>query len=181
MTVQSPVVQLVGFLDDAVLRQFFVGWTEVVGVVGRIKSGSVGGALIQYPKIPSTVSEALAARILVRHDVYPSALRLERGGGADIRITTADGAAKVEVKGSGQAEFQTFGPKDYDCDLLVWLRFGEAAQIGLQGVVRATLFPTPRRSLGDLGSKVTHTSAEAAIRRGFDVRRLIVPLDQLLS
>lgn len=174
-------VLLVGCLDTVVLREFLEGWAEVVLTVQRVKSGSTGGALIQYPKLPPRVSESLAARWLVRAETFPGATEIRRGGGADLRVFGPDRTWRIEVKGSGAKEFQTFGPKDYDCDLLMWIRFGEAALLSQNGRVRATLFPTPRQSIGDLGARVTHAAARSAARPEFDIRELEVRLGDLLG
>ncbi len=146
-----------------------------------MKSGSVGGALIQYPKLPPSISETLAARWLVHADIYPAATEIRRGGGADLLVSGPDQTWRVEVKGSGTSEFQTFGSKDYDCDLLIWIRFGDAALLGEEGFVRATLIPTPRDSIGNLGARVTHAAARSALRPGFEIRELEVRLGDLLG
>ena len=171
-----------GFLPTATLRDFFSGWTEVVATIDRVKAGSAGGQLIQYPKMPPSVSESLAARMLIRERVFEGATGMVRGGAADIRVSRGGETILVEVKGSGSAEFQTFGRRDYGCHMLVWLRFGEASQLTFASTVRATLFPRPAECLGQLGSRVTHGSAEAtAAARGFPVRHIEVSLSALVE
>jgi hypothetical protein len=171
---------MTGFLDERRLREFFFGWGEVVQVIERVKAASSGGRLIQYPKIPSAVSESLAARVLIARAVFPEARSMLRGGGADIRVVCGTSTYRVEVKGSGSSEFQTLGRKDYDCDLLVWLRFGEAVQLGLEGEMRVTLFQTPRRCFGDLGNRVSHATAVSAADPSM-VRSLVFRLADLLD
>jgi hypothetical protein len=178
----SSISPLRGCLPSATLREFFAAWAEVVSVIQRLKGSSKGGELIQYPKISPSVSELLAARILVREGIFAAADSISRGGGADLRVVEAGRVWCVEVKGSGSAEFQTFGRKDYDCDLLVWLRFGEAMKIGLPGLVRASLIEHPRQSLGDLGTRVTFATAESAARfRGHELRLVEYALADLVD
>lgn len=173
---------MMGFLSNDALQDFFAGWAEVIAVIERVKAASVGGALIQYPKIPPSVSESLAARILLHERIFETATCVTRGGRADIVVVDGNGTRLVEVKGSGSAEFQTFGPKDYACDLLVWLRFGEVRQLNLRSTVSATLFPKPTEAMGPLGTRVTHGAAEAAAAaRGHATRRINLPLAVLLG
>ena len=178
---RKGTVKAIGFLPISQLREFFLSWTEVVSVVERVKSASPGGSLIQYPKIPQSVSESLAARFLIKSNTFHKAFEMRRGGSADIVVSCDGGVNLVEVKGSGSSEFQTFGQKDYACDLLLWLRFGAVRHLGTRSLVNATLFPKPSESIGNLGSRVVHSAAKAAaLSRGYKLQCLEIALEELL-
>jgi hypothetical protein len=171
-----------GFLTAITLREFFEAWTSVVGLIERLKAGSAGGRLIQFPKIPPAVSESLACRSLIIRDVFPDAVSMVRGGAADISVLIPSGLRRIEVKGSGISEFQTFGRKDYACDLLVWLRFGQVFSLTAASQIQVALIPTPIDTMGQLGSRVTYRSAIAAAAvRGNEIESFELPVSALLE
>ena len=70
------------------------------------------------------------------------------------------GLTKVEVKATGPGNFQTFGPKDYNCDLLVWIRFDNIDQLRADGRLLASLVPAPGRFTRHLGPRVNYSKLE---------------------
>ncbi len=81
---------------------------------------------IQYPKIPSILSESIIYHLIVDKKILSeldiiSAKREHRV--ADIVLYTEVGTKNVEVKSTGGNAFQNLGKKDINADYLIWLHF----------------------------------------------------------
>src|SRR6516162_839793 len=103
---------------------------------------------VQYPKIPTVLSESLAVYaitdgyVLVSAGPYTSIARGGREG--DIIATRGDGRRlKIETKASGEEDFATFGKKDYSADFLLWLRFGNLLRESRFGKIEILICPRP--------------------------------------
>ena len=106
---------------------------------------------IQYPKIPSILSESIvAAAISKGHILCDEPINSVTFGGkqADLiaRLRTG-GQLKIEVKASGPNGFVSFGPKDYSADYLIWLLFGNIFVNGAGKTCRALILPKPGEKL----------------------------------
>ena len=96
----------------------------------KLKTSHDLGYHIQFPKIPSVLSESIVAHLLKdgRLGVHPPNVFVEAelgGKQADIICTTKDGDKILcEAKTTGNQGFQYFSDKDIRADLLVWVHFG---------------------------------------------------------
>ena len=81
---------------------------------------------IQYPKIPSILSESIVFHLIKDKKILTDLTVLEITSNhkiADIVLHTQGGLKKVEVKSTGKNAFQYFGEKDIKADYLIWLHF----------------------------------------------------------
>jgi hypothetical protein len=141
------------------LHSFFEAWKDMMLAIDRVRRRHQS-EIIQNPKLPSAISEALAARIYAAQNATETGI-LRRGGGADLVATSSNAVTKIEVKGSGTAEFQTIGPKDRACDLLMWLRFGDVTKLDLNSHLNWTLF-RPKNCVAELfGSRLNFSTLRA--------------------
>jgi len=120
-----------------IISDFFDDFSAHCEHLANLRSRSAAAKYIQFPKIPSKISENLAARLLPKIGLCDNLEEVSFGQGADLWIR---GKLKIEVKGSGQSEFQTIGPKDWACDALIWLRFGPVEVVNLSSMMRWTKF-----------------------------------------
>lgn len=84
-------------------------------------------AYIQFPKIPSILTESIAERALTKGLVAERLKRaIVRPGGrvADLLVSIDGRELRVEVKATGASAFQNLGKKDIAADYLLWLDFG---------------------------------------------------------
>ena len=134
-----------GLPENALSEQQIICFVEALFAhcanLSALRQAYAEAAWIQFPKIPSRISENLAARILASQGKVYGINRLGFGGGADIVVHCADGATlNFEVKGSGSSEFQTIGPKDWQSDCLFWLRFGAVENVTAKSLINWTIF-----------------------------------------
>ncbi|NWG10452.1 hypothetical protein HXY33_01685 [Candidatus Bathyarchaeota archaeon] len=99
---------------------------------------------IQFPKIPSILSESLC--ILEREKLFPGCSNANFGGRTcDIIVRFPDGTEKTaEVKATGQSAFQRLSGKDIASDFLVWVHFGRFFEDQNQEI-RAYVMENPNR------------------------------------
>ena len=97
------------------------------GAVAKLRKDAPGGKFVQYPKIPSIVSESWLAQEVAygRAPFWPAGCAVSRGGTAcDLQVLDPHGRIwKLEVKATGSAAFQFFSTKDVTADALAWLSF----------------------------------------------------------
>lgn len=102
---------------------------DVFGYISRLKDKSELAEWIQYPKVPSILSESLVFH-LVKDRILP--LPVEDANNLKFRFRTKEGdilledkGAKIhiEVKATGKRKFQYLGEKDIKSDYLVWVNF----------------------------------------------------------
>lgn len=105
----------------ALMREAFVG-------IDDLRNKDELAAWIQYPKVPSILSESLCVHLIGSPSLASMALSKPRLGGkvADI-IALADdnNPRKVEVKATARSAFSEFVEKDIQAHYLIWLHFGE--------------------------------------------------------
>jgi hypothetical protein len=84
---------------------------------------------IQYPKVPSILSESLALHLLKRRRLIPGLHGHVFGFGgktADILGKSSTGREKrIEVKATGTNAFQNFVKKDTTADYIIWFHFDD--------------------------------------------------------
>lgn len=98
--------------------------TEVFSFISNLRNDNPLAKRIQYPKIPSILSESLC--ILEREKLFPGCSNAIFGGQkCDIIVLFPDGTKKTaEIKATGQSAFQGLYKKDIAADFLVWVHFG---------------------------------------------------------
>ena len=108
---------------------------------------------VQYPKIPTVLSESLAVYAINNGLLLASVgpfRRVERGGReADIIAVCDDGRRlKIETKASGEKNFATFGAKDYCADYLLWMLFGSLLrENAVPRIIEVLVCPSPAEHL----------------------------------
>ena len=83
---------------------------------------------IQYPKIPSILSESIVKDLLIKKKLLSELTTTTTStdhSKADILIHTQHGIKTVEVKSTGESAFQNFGEKDINADYIIWLHFND--------------------------------------------------------
>jgi hypothetical protein len=130
------------------LRSLIKAFGETCRFVSDLRARCPVAKYVQYPKIPTVLSESLAAHaILNRHllsSVGPFTSVARGGREADIVAAHANGRRlKIETKASGEEDFAAFGRKDYSADFLLWLRFGSLLREGRLGRIEVLVCPSP--------------------------------------
>ncbi len=78
---------------------------------------------IQYPKIPSDLSES--AVVHLRSKLFEGSTGAKFGGRkADVLVQYPQIVKRVEVKATAVHGFEAFGDRDISADYLVWIHFG---------------------------------------------------------
>ena len=96
---------------------------EVFGYITNLKAKHKLAESIQYPKIPSDLSES--AVVHLRHKLFPGSLNARFAGRqADVIVEYPRTTKKVEVKATELHGFEAFGERDILADYLVWVHFG---------------------------------------------------------
>ncbi|WP_456444133.1 hypothetical protein [Thermococcus sp.] len=100
---------------------------EAFGCISELKSKNDLARWIQYPKVPSILSESLVFHLVRDHilplpieDVSTFKFRTKEG---DILFENGDDMIHVEVKATGKSKFQYLGEKDIKADYLIWVNF----------------------------------------------------------
>jgi len=98
--------------------------TEVFSVVSDLRNRNPIARWIQFPKIPSILSESLC--ILERGKLFPGCSNAISGGRTcDVMVLFPNAARKTaEIKATGQSAFEELSEKDISADFLVWVYFG---------------------------------------------------------
>lgn len=103
---------------------------------------------IQFPKIPSILSESLAVHLLRSGDVLPglTGYSFSLGGKrADILAERLGETKRIEVKATGKSAFQNFVAKDVDADYIIWIHFGDYFAGSGDKTLRAFVLREPNR------------------------------------
>ena len=114
-------------MKDAEINEALVAVRASFRAIQQIRRDFHGGRHVQFPRIPSILSESMIAREirLGRTPLWqePGA-SLPGGRSCDILAKVGENEYKVQVKATGSQGFQYLGPKDIVSDVLVWLHFG---------------------------------------------------------
>ena len=101
---------------------------DVFGYLDHLRVQDPLAKHIQYPKLPSLLSESIVLNSLKEGALLPELATASFAFGgrrADIMAQLPDGNEQtIEVKATGKSAFQYFGKKDIGCDFLVWVNFG---------------------------------------------------------
>ncbi|HEU0219181.1 MAG TPA: hypothetical protein VFQ98_00075 [Gallionella sp.] len=83
--------------------------------------------LVQFPKIPSALSESLVVILgnqgLLLNELNLHNFQLSEENGDVVATSNNMQKLKIEVKATGNSAFQFFGDKDIESDILVWVHF----------------------------------------------------------
>jgi hypothetical protein len=113
-------------LSPVEIQQFITLLRGVFAYISDLKDKNPLAADIQYPKLPSRLTESLAVHLL-RNGVISELVgyAFEFGGReADVIGTGGQGRRRIEVKGTTKS-FEYFGPKDIQSDYLLWFDFAD--------------------------------------------------------
>jgi hypothetical protein len=130
-------------LSPAEIDQFIFLLKDVFTYISNLKEKNPLAADIQYPKLPSKLTESLAIHLL-RHDLIPELKGYDfRFGGneADIIAARETEKVRIEVKGTTRG-FEYFGEKDIRAKYLMWFDFEELLR---KGGNHFTLYILPHR------------------------------------
>jgi len=103
---------------------------------------------IQFPKIPSILSESLVVHLLRSGDILPdlSGYSFSLGGKrADILAERPGETKTIEVKATGKSAFQNFVAKDVDANYIIWIHFGDYFAGAGKKTLRAFVLREPKR------------------------------------
>ena len=128
--------------------------------IRQIRNSRSQGRLVQFPKIPSILSESVVAQeILAGRGVRLKGPVLVRRGGtkADLVVKSKGKELRVEVKGTGKQGFGALGPKDVNADVLVWIAYGAFFEGDSDTPITAHWLHTPRRVVrgGKIPSRIS--------------------------
>jgi len=122
---------------------------EVFEYIGQLKRSKPLAKHIQYPKLPSILSESIVLLELQSGRLLPELADAEFSFGgkkADILAQRkSDSELRIEVKATGRNAFQYFGEKDIGCDFLVWVHFGSFFETRRNSAVDALVIRRPSR------------------------------------
>jgi hypothetical protein len=108
---------------------------EAFDQIARLRTTDPLAEWIQYPKVPSVLSESLIVHLINRGELIaggPGDHARLGGKKADVLYRCEDlRESKVEVKASAREAFSEFVKKDTLADYLVWVHFGESFLQGL--------------------------------------------------
>ena len=113
-------------------------FSEVFVYISELKRKKKLAENIQYPKLPSILTESIILHLLRQHIILPdlSNFQFKFGGNiADIIGSNKENDIKIEVKGTVNS-FQYFGPKDINADYLIWIYLGETDFSKNRGKIR---------------------------------------------
>jgi hypothetical protein len=130
-------------LSPAEIDHFIFLLKDVFTYISNLKEKNPLAADIQYPKLPSKLTESLAIHLL-RRDLIPELKGYDfRFGGneADIIATRGTEKVRIEVKGTTKG-FEYFGEKDISAKYLMWFDFEELLR---EGGDHFTLYVLPHR------------------------------------
>ena len=99
-------------------------FTSVFSYLDTLRAVTPLALTIQYPKIPSVLSESLIIRL--HSMLFKGSIDAEFGKPeSDVRLSYPGGEFKhVEVKATGESAFEFFGKRDLAADYLIWIHFG---------------------------------------------------------
>jgi len=100
--------------------------SEVFDKITNLKENCIMAKNIQYPKIPSLLTESLCIH-LIKKGIILDELNdysiIFGGRLCDVLAQKNKKTKKIEVKSTGHSAFQYLGPKDISSDYLVWIHF----------------------------------------------------------
>jgi hypothetical protein len=134
---------------------------------------------IKLPQVPSALSESLAL-LMLRKGLILNELKKDgfnyRSGGTVADIIGVKGTLhkKIEVKSTGDKEFQRMSKKDSTCDYLLWLHFGDYFSKSIERPIKVYLVRNPSKhfipfkeanltaTLNKLGDEMEETDVDLA-------------------
>lgn len=167
------------------LRDLIIAFGETCRFITTLQSRAPVAKHVQYPKIPTILSESIAViaiqQGLLLSSQGPFSAVIRGGRAADILAAVAGEARqlKIEIKASGTKDFATFGPKDYAADFLLWMRFENLLHENNFGCVEVLICPNPVEHLPWRRSRVTVAQLTANWKG--DLAREYIDLSTLLE
>lgn len=135
---------------------------------------------IQYPKVPSILSESLVVHLINRRVIIGDLSDTASLGskGADVIVQNGCGREqRIEVKASAKQAFSEFGDKDINADILVWVHFGDLFAND-DTSIEVLVLRNPKRFF-DRRRKITLATFKKCA--GGDVERTVVTIDSLMN
>jgi hypothetical protein len=111
-------------LTQAELLELDQNLIEAYEFFRKLRAESSVARLIHYPSVPSEFTESLTVHCA---DLFFGEGWIGKFGGStcDILLERLGERKSVEVKATGQTNFQEFKLKDLGADFLVWIHFGD--------------------------------------------------------
>lgn len=99
---------------------------KVFSFIMELKTSEEMAKHIQFPKIPSKMSESLVYNLIAQKIILPE-LNFTKSlkGSGDLRLLTADKKiVHLEVKATGRQGFSRLTQGDINADFIIWIHFG---------------------------------------------------------
>ena len=149
----------------------------------RLRKRSALAIHIQFPKIPSILTESIVIQLLSSGELLPPLRRrgyeFKLGGKlADIVASNPKHKElKIEVKATARSGFQALSEKDVNADFLIWLHFGDqfiewGKKLEITHVEFELLVCPNPASAGLRAGKITLERFISSIRLGRSVHRM---------
>jgi hypothetical protein len=173
------------------LKSLIEAFGETCQFISELRARCPIARYVQYPKIPTILSESLAVhailqgRLLASTGPFSSVIR--GGRKADVLAVLMDGQElRIETKASGEEDFATFGKKDYAAHFLLWLRFGKSLRESCLGQMEVLVCPRPAEHLPWARDRANVAQLLAAWdgeigRVQLDLRDLLAPQPPMLD
>ena len=165
-------------LSPIEISQFILLLKDVFTYISNLKEKNPLAADIQYPKLPSKLTESLAIHLLRSGLISDLKGYSFRFGGNEADVIGSQGANKVriEVKGTTKG-FEYFGEKDIKANYLMWFDF---EQLFRKSGEDFTLYVLPYRESRFSGPvKITITSLKKVA--GSDLKETIYNVREFLD
>ena len=122
-------------LDEGEIRELIALIRDLFAHQETNRASNPLAKLIQFPKVPSSLSESLAVHLInagvlmgqlsdgVRAYLSPS--------GGDVVLSQPTGTdLRIEVKGTAESGFQHLSSKDVDAHVILWFHYGRCFRDG---------------------------------------------------
>ncbi|MBI1881553.1 MAG: hypothetical protein HYR94_25510 [Chloroflexi bacterium] len=116
---------------------------ETYAFFRELRTRSAIARLIHYPSVPSEFSESLTIHC-AEYFFGKSWVAKFNGDISDIILEQPGEQRTVEVKSTGQTNFQELKPKDLNADFLVWMHFGDRYISGI-GKLSIYILKNPKK------------------------------------
>lgn len=147
--------------------------------ISRLKQRNQLANRIQYPKIPSILSESIIIHLIndgkILEDLRGYSVNFG-GKKGDILISTDAHELQIEVKATAKSAFEYFGKKDITADYLIWIHFGSYFLGANDNLIEVNVVRQPSRYFEE-PVKITLSKLKQAI--GDDLKVVQLNLNEL--
>lgn len=119
------------FLSKDEIKELIKLLKVVFGFLKDLKQKNILAEKIQYPKIPSMLSESIISHLIKENKILKELKEVTKevvfgGRTADLIVKIRPNSEfKIEVKSTGKSAFEYFGEKDIKANYLIWMHFDD--------------------------------------------------------